>query len=304
MAIRDELTARAKEILPEGRLLENEAMSAHTTFRIGGPCGAMALVSSAEEVCALVRLCAGLGAEYFVLGGGSNLLVSDGGYPGLVIKTAGLKRVTAAGGRVTAGAGATLARAALAAAEAGLTGLEFAHGIPGTCAGGVFMNAGAYGGELSSVALVTRYVDARGEQAEAQGGEHGFGYRESVFKKLPGAVMVETEFALFPGDGEEIRETMRELSARRRASQPLELPSAGSVFKRPPGHYAGRLIESCGLKGLRCGGAQVSEKHGGFIVNLGGARAEDVRALIETVQKRVFSAFGVALEPEILMLGF
>ena len=292
-----------RRVLPDLELRQDEPMREHCSFRIGGPAAVMALPGSAEE---LERLCALLrraGTEPLVIGKGTNILPPDGPLDRFVVAACpGAGQVRAEGHEITADCGATLAAAAVAAARAGLTGLEFAHGIPGSVGGGVVMNAGAYGGELKDVVRRTEYLDDGLVRRTVTGPEHGFSYRHSVFSGSR-AVILRTVFSLVPGDPEEIRERMRQLSERRRASQPLDMPSAGSTFKRPAEGYAAALIEQAGLKGYRIGGAQVSEKHAGFVVNTGSATAADVLRLMEHIQQTVLARSGVALEPEVLILG-
>ena len=279
----------------------DEPMSRHTTFRIGGPARRMAFPETESELAALLDLAEREGYPYTVMGNGSNLLAPDKGLDCLVINTSRVDTVTVVGTVVHALAGATLARVANAAQRAGLTGLEFAHGIPGTLGGGVFMNAGAYGGELCQVVQTVR-AWFPGEGIVTLGNkECRFGYRRSVFSEKPGVVLF-AELALTAGDAAAIRAKMEELAARRRQSQPLEFPSAGSTFKRPEGYYAGTLIDQCGLKGTQVGGAQVSPKHAGFIVNTGGATCADVLELMAKVQTAVREKTGVALEPEVRIL--
>lgn len=289
-----------EQYLPDLEVLQDEPMSRHTTFRIGGPAKRMAFPSSREQLVLLMSFAKNYGANPLVIGNGSNLLVPDEGLDRLVIDTsANLNRVErGSGNTVLADAGATLARTADLACKSGLTGLEFAHGIPGTVGGGVYMNAGAYGGEIRAVCRWSQEMLPDGTLVRREGVSQGFGYRTSVFQHTDG-VIVRACFALQPGDPGIIRETMRELMTRRTASQPLDLPSAGSAFKRPQGGYAAALIESAGLKGLTVGGAQVSEKHAGFVVNRGGATAADVLELLRQVQQRVLEHSGIRLEPEI-----
>ena len=263
----------------------------------------MACPADGEELAALLALARGTETPFFLLGNGTNLLCADAGWDGLVISTRLLQGVSVDGDRVTAEAGTLLSRTAAAAMEAGLTGLEFAHGIPGSVGGAVAMNAGAYGGEIADAAEETAVVRPDGTTELLRGEAHRFSYRHSAVSEAPGTVVLRTVFRLAPGERDGIAAKMRELAARRRASQPLELPSAGSVFKRPEGHFVGPMVEACGLKGRRVGGAAVSEKHAGFIVNLGGASAADVLALIEVIRAEVFARFGVALTCEIRPLG-
>ena len=295
--------ALAREV-PGLELREEEPMRDHTTFRIGGPARLMALPRTPEEACAVLRLAAEAGAAPFFLGNGSNLLVADSGYEGLVVKTAGMDRVRGEEGRLAAQCGIPLARLAVAALERGLTGLEFAHGIPGTLGGAVLMNAGAYGGEMVQVLAAVTYADERGERVTLPAGDCGLTYRHSLFSEHPEWLILEAELTLAPGEPEAVRARMEELARQRRAKQPLEWPSAGSTFKRPEGHFAAALIDQCGLKGVGIGGAQVSEKHAGFVINRGGATAGDVRRLMDLVRETVLRQTGVELEPEVRLLGF
>ncbi len=289
--------------LPGLDLREGEPMAEHCSFRIGGPAAAMVLPRSARELEALCRLLREKGIKPLLIGNGTNILPPDRGLDRFVIATCpGAGEVSVDGNTVTADCGATLAAAAMAAAEAGLTGLEFAHGIPGSVGGGVVMNAGAYGGELKDAVQRTQYLDEDLIPRTAEGEEHDFAYRHSAFSGRE-AVILRTTFALVPGDKEAIQGRMRELAAKRRASQPLDMPSAGSTFKRPVGGYAAALIDEAGLKGFSVGGAMVSEKHAGFVVNAGGATCGDVLRLMEHIQKTVLARSGIALEPEVLVLG-
>lgn len=299
-ALINELRAAA----PELELREREPMHAHTSFRIGGPVRLMALPKSEEQAQALARVCARLGVEPFFMGNGTDLLVNDRGAEALVVKAFdGLSRLELADETtILAGSGVLLSRLAHFALEHGLTGLEFAHGIPGTLGGAVTMNAGAYGGEMRQVAARTEYLEPDGERAAAEGEAHGFAYRRSAFSDGR-RLILNARLALAPGEKAAIRARMDELADKRRAKQPLDLPSAGSTFKRPAGHFAGTLIEQCGLKGLTVGGAQVSEKHAGFVVNRGGATCADVTELIRQVQARVLEQTGVRLEPEVRIIG-
>ena len=298
------LAQTLRERLPGLELRENEPMSRHTTFRIGGPARFMALPWDRKEAAAVVRAAAEVGVKPFFLGNGSNLLVSDRGYEGFVVKSSGLDQTREVNHRLKAESGIPLARLAMAALGRGLTGLEFAHGIPGTLGGAVVMNAGAYGGEMSQVLTAVTYLDETGKLTTLPAADCGFSYRHSLFSDHPDWLILEAEMELQPGDAEAVKARMDELSAQRRAKQPLELPSAGSTFKRPEGHFAAALIDQCGLKGLTVGGAQVSEKHAGFLVNRGGATAEDMVRLIELVRERVLRETGVELEPEVKFLGF
>ena len=295
------LDKQAGDYLPDIELFREEPMARHTSFRVGGPARRMAFPERGEQLVLLLSMARECGARPLVIGGGTNLLAPDGGLDRLVIETSRLCRLEAGEepGSLTAECGVSLARLADFACRQGLTGLEFAHGIPGTVGGGVCMNAGAYGGEMKQVAAGVAALFPEEGVKFLSGEELAFGYRRSFLTDSPEAVALSAVFRLSPGEPESIRKTMRELTARRKASQPLELPSAGSTFKRPEGHFAGTLIEQCGLKGRTVGGAQVSEKHAGFIVNRGGASSADVRELIRQVQEIVFEKTGVRLEPEV-----
>ena len=295
---------RLAAALPGLELRDNEPMYRHTTFRVGGPVALMALPRSVEELSTAVSLAKEAGIEPFFLGRGSNLLVADRGAEAFLIKLAGgLDRLELLGeNSLYVGAGVTLAQAAVFALEHALTGLEFAHGIPGTLGGGVFMNAGAYDGELSQVISWADCLDESGRIQRLAGEELELGYRTSVFSRKPW-VVTGARLDLTPGDPAAIRARMEDLSHRRRSKQPLEFPSAGSTFKRPAGHFAGALIQEAGLKGVRIGGAQVSEKHAGFVVNTGGATSDDILSLIRLVRDTVLEKTGVLLEPEVRMLG-
>ena len=284
------------------QILVNEPMARHTTFRVGGPADVLFLPESGGAVARALAAAKALGVEAYVIGNGSNLIVRDGGVRGLVIGLGeGMSAVSREGNVVAAQAGATLARVSAFAQGEGLSGLEFASGIPGTLGGGCAMNAGAYGGQLSDV-LVDARVLLDGVVRTLTVEEMQMGYRTSLPLRR-GGIVISARFALTPDDPEAIAARMRELNARRRDKQPLNYPSAGSTFKRPEGYFAGALIEQAGLKGKRVGGAQVSEKHAGFIVNTGGATAADILTLIGTVQDEVADRFGVRLETEVRILG-
>lgn len=299
----DALIGALRQICPALELREEEPLSRHTSFRVGGPVRLMALPRNEEEARMGVHTAGRYGVLPFFLGNGSNLLVSDAGWRGFVIKTSSMDRLEPVGETgLLAGSGVPLSRLAMAALDRGLTGLEFAHGIPGTVGGGVTMNAGAYGGELAQVVETTTFLDAGGNIGVVRGEAHQFSYRHSAFSGGR-RLILSAQFTLRPGDPEQIRAQMAELDRRRREKQPLDLPSAGSTFKRPEGHYAAALIEGCGLKGRRLGGAQVSEKHAGFLVNRGGATCADLTALIQLVRETVFRETGVTLEPEVRTLG-
>ena len=284
-------------------LLLAEPMTKHTSFHIGGPAELMAQPQSEAELQSLLLKAAEAVVPVTLVGNGSNLLVRDKGIRGLVIKLGSMLRdIKVSGNVLTFGSGVSLAQASKKAAELGLSGMEFAVGIPGSIGGAVYMNAGAYDGEMSKVVKSVRVMDAAGEVSELSAGELDFGYRHSALQgssKIVTSVTVE----LAAGDKQAIAEKMADFSNRRITKQPLELPSAGSMFKRPPGYFAGTLIDQTGLKGYTVGGAQVSTKHAGFVVNIGGATAADVLQLISDVQAKVFAAHGVHLEPEVLVLG-
>ena len=290
--------------VPGLELREQEPMSRHTSFRIGGPARLMALPRSEEEAAQAVRAAAELELPPFFMGNGSNLLVADQGAEVFVVKTFdGLNRLETDGaGGVTAGSGVLLSRLANFALANSLTGLEFAHGIPGSLGGAVTMNAGAYDGEMKQVVVSTVCLTASGELEQVRGQAQDFSYRRSTFSDGR-RLILGASLRLRPGDPTAIRARMEELSARRKEKQPLECPSAGSTFKRPEGQFAAALIDRCGLKGCAVGGAQVSEKHAGFVINRGGATCGDVLRLIEHIQQTVFRQTGVALEPEVKLLG-
>lgn len=278
-------------------------MSAHTTFKIGGCADIMISACDEDRLKAAVSACKECGVPYMILGNGSNLLVSDDGIEGAVITLDGVfKDITVDGDIITAGAGAKLSRLCTVALENGLTGLEFAYGIPGTVGGAMYMNAGAYGGEMKDVAMSVTALSPDGEIISRDSDELGLGYRTSVFK-TNGDIILYSKYKLTEGNREDIKARMDDVMNRRKSKQPLEYPSAGSVFKRPEGAFAGTLIEQCGLKGKTVGGAQVSEKHAGFIINIGGATCENVMDLVALVQKTVKDQTGYTLEREIIRTG-
>ena len=284
-------------------LLLAEPMTKHTSFHIGGPAELMAQPQSEAELQSLLLKAAEAAVPVTLVGNGSNLLVRDKGIRGLVIKLGSMLRdIKGSGNVLTFGSGVSLAQASKKAAELGLSGMEFAVGIPGSIGGAVYMNAGAYDGEMSKVVKSVRVMDAAGEVSELSAGELDFGYRHSALQGS-GKIVTSVTVELSAGDKQAIAEKMADFSNRRITKQPLELPSAGSMFKRPPGYFAGTLIDQTGLKGYTVGGAQVSTKHAGFVVNIGGATAADVLQLISDVQAKVFAAHGVHLEPEVLVLG-
>ena len=286
---------------PAADIRRDEPLRRHTSFRVGGPAKRMAFPRTGAEVVLLERLGRETGGRPLLMGSGTNLLCPDDGLDRLVICTEKMNGVeTGAEPRTLAvQAGTPLRRAAEYAARHSLTGLEFAHGIPGSLGGGVCMNAGAYGGEIAQVLVSAELLFPDGNVRTVPVEDLHFGYRHSLLTELPGTAVLSAVLRLEDGAEEEIRARMRDLMDRRRKSQPLEYPSAGSAFKRPPGHYAGALIEQCGLKGFSIGGAQVSEKHAGFLINRGEATFADVTALIEEIQRRVLDQTGIQLEPEI-----
>lgn len=292
-----------RERCPEMELRVNEPMSRYTTFRIGGPAALMALPKTAGEAKAAVKTARELGIEPFFLGNGSNLLVADEGYPGFIIKLIwdfdGIREVNRG---LEAGGAVLLSRLSNALVGRGLTGLEFAGGIPGSVGGAVTMNAGAYGGEMAQVLESVTFLDEAGEVCTLPVSECGFGYRKSIFSQRK-CLVLRARFRLEQGDGYAIKARMDELTAKRREKQPLEYPSAGSTFKRPEGYFAGKLIQDSGLRGYQVGGAQVSEKHCGFVINKEKATAAEIRQLISDVQDRVEGQFGVRLEPEVKFTG-
>ena len=295
-----ELSNEIRQTMPDLKILEEEPLARHTSFRIGGPAAIFAQPATVEALSEFLKFLAARGISPRILGAGTNVLAPDEGLREVVICTkdalTGLRDL--GDGKIEAFAGETLSKTAVFARNLSLTGLEFAHGIPGTVGGGIYMNAGAYGGEMKQVAAQTTVLTMDGETRVFAGEAQGFAYRTSAFENLP-VIIVKTVFQLAPGGKEEISARMQELMDKRRTSQPLELPSAGSTFKRPEGAYAGALIQGANLKGISVGGACVSEKHAGFIVNAGGATARDVKVLIELVQKRVFETSGYCLQPEV-----
>ena len=284
-------------------ILFNEPMSKHTTYKIGGNCDVMLLPENDDEVLALIKLCRRNNIPFYVMGNGSNLLVRDGGVRGAVIKISSkMSEVKACGNKIVAQAGALLGNVVKVAYENCLSGLEFATGIPGAIGGAITMNAGAYGGNMQQVVSSVKACDTEGNVIELKADELNFGYRQSVVRSNRLTVL-SCELELVPGNKADIKEKMDTLSAKRRAMQPLSLPSCGSVFKRPEGHYIGKLIEEAGLKGTTVGGAQVSQLHANFIVNIDNATAKDVLDLIEVVKARVFEAFNVQIETEVIVIG-
>ena len=295
------MTDRFKKISPQ--LLENEPMSSHTTFRIGGPADMFVSVCSVSEVRELIREAKETLTPFMVIGNGSNMLVSDKGIRGLVIHIGkDFSDISVRGNIITAQAGALMSKVANEALRAELTGFETLSGIPGSLGGGLFMNAGAYGGEIKNVVKSVTYIDEEGGIYTISNEECDFSYRHSIFSD-GGKYILSAELELKKGDPSEIKASMDDYNKRRKDKQPLSMPSAGSTFKRPEGYFAGRLIEDCGLKGYRVGGAMISDLHAGFVVNTGNATASDVMKLIDDVRDMVRKKFGVELEPEVRLIG-
>jgi UDP-N-acetylmuramate dehydrogenase len=293
--------ARALATAVPGRVRPEEPLARHTSFRIGGPADVLLVPETAAELAAAVRVAGAHGAPVTLLGGGSNMLVGDGGVRGVVVKLGrGFGRIAWDGPSVLAGAAVQLGRLTRAAAERGLAGLEFAEGIPGTVGGALFMNAGAYGGELAPVVAGVEGVDGA-EVRRLERADLGFAYRRTALP--PGFVVTAVRFALRPDAAHAVRDRMEAARTRRVASQPHGSANAGSIFKNPPGDFAGRLVEAAGLKGTRVGGARISERHANFIVNDGTARATDVQALMQQAQRVVWERSGVWLEPEVRLVG-
>lgn len=292
-----------RQYVPQENISLQETMAGHTTFRVGGPADCFVKIENENQLIAVLTWLKQREIPYYVLGNGSNLLVSDAGFRGVILQIADkMNRIEVIGEEIIADAGVTMSRVARTAWEHGLEGLEFASGIPGTIGGGVTMNAGAYGGEMCQVVAAVRVVDDKGQVLEIPVDEMAFGYRTSVIKSNP-YVVTSVRFKLQAGDKDQIKARMDDFAARRRDKQPLEYPSAGSTFKRPEGHFAGKLIMDAGLAGMQIGGAQVSRKHCGFVINTGDATSADVRTLIGQVQEKVKGQFGVDLEPEVIYLG-
>lgn len=289
-------------LLPAGCVRENVTLAPYTTMRTGGPAALFAEPRNAQQLAHVHQWAQEKGLSLLILGNGSNLLIADSGFDGLVIHLGrALSEVSVFANTLTAQAGASLAVAARAAAQASLTGLEFAAGIPGSIGGAVCMNAGAYGGEIAQVIVSARVLTPEGVRTVSKD-ELSLGYRSSAVMQN-GWVVLEATFELAPGSPDEIKATMADLAARRREKQPLQYPSCGSFFKRPVGYYAGALIEQTGLKGYRVGDAQVSEMHAGFVINRGHATSSEIYRLMQEVQRRVQAQFGVTLEPEVRLIG-
>ena len=290
-------------VVDAAKIQKDEPMKKHTTFRIGGPADYFIMPSNEKELAEAVRVCRKFLIPIYIVGNGSNLLVGDKGFRGAIIqlfKSMGTFQVE--GNQITAQAGCSLAQIANAALDAALTGFEFAAGIPGTLGGAVVMNAGAYGGEMKDVLVEATVLDTEGNVRTLKNEELELGYRHSIVKEK-NYIVLEAVIELKKGSADSIKAVMDDLKEKRVSKQPLDRPSAGSTFKRPEGHFAGKLIMDAGLRGFQVGGAQVSEKHCGFVVNAGGATAEDVLNLVKAVQKKVQDEFGILLETEIKFLG-
>jgi UDP-N-acetylmuramate dehydrogenase len=290
--------------IPKERIRINEPMSEHTSFNIGGPADLFVTVMDEEELATVLRLACENNAHHLIIGNGSNFLVSDKGYRGIIVKLGdAFSDISVEGNEITVGAGKLLSGVSAFACRNGLAGLEFASGIPGTIGGAIFMNAGAYGGEMKDIVRSARLMSADGSQVkELSKDELGLEYRHSIIQET-GDIVLSVVLGLEPDDSEAISARIAELSARRNAKQPVQYPSAGSTFKRPVGGYAAALIESAGLKGYTIGGAKVSEKHSGFIINTGGATCKDVLELMKYVQQKVYENSGIMLEPEVRIIG-
>ena len=294
---------KLQKLLGEAKVRVQEPMASHTTFRIGGPADYFVMPETTEELAEVLKLCKEEKMPYFILGNGSNLLVGDQGFRGVVIQLyKNFDGLQIEGTKVTAKAGAMLIRVAKESGKAGLTGLEFASGIPGTIGGAMVMNAGAYGGEMKDVVTAVTVLTKDGKIKTLTGEEMKFRYRGSVVED-EGYIVLEAVMELKEGNLEEIQARIDELSVQRKTKQPIEYPSAGSTFKRPEGYFAGKLIQDAELRGYRVGGAQVSEKHCGFVINAGGATAADVIQLMKDVSDKVGAKFGVTLEPEVKRIG-
>ncbi len=291
------------DIVPKENIHIEEPLANHTTFRVGGPADCLVEIESTEQLRKMQKYLRLIEEPYTILGNGSNLLAGDGGYRGVVLQIGNkMADIRVKGNTITAQAGALLSKTARAALEHGLTGLEFAGGIPGSIGGAVVMNAGAYGGEMKQVITSVTVLDQEGEELVLDNDTMEFGYRTSVIKHRP-FLVTEVTMELTPGDPAAIKSTMDDLAARRREKQPLEFPSAGSTFKRPEGHFAGQLIMEAGLRSFQIGGARVSDKHCGFVINTGTASAADVLDVIHHIQHTVKEKFDINLETEVIMLG-
>lgn len=300
---KQDLVKKLTSVLGEERVLIDELMSNHTSFKIGGPADVMVFPINSSQIGEIIKYCISSKTPCMVMGNGTNLLVSDRGIRGVVVKIyENMDKCVVKGDIMEIEAGMLISKASKIALQNSLSGLEFAEGIPGTVGGAVTMNAGAYIGEMSMVVYQTEYMDANGNIITVTGGEHNFSYRTSIIQKTKGIVL-KTLLKLDKGNSQKIKELMDGFSFKRRDKQPLELPSAGSVFKRPKGHFVGKLIDDCGLRGFAVGGAQISDKHSGFIINKGDATCKDVLELIKHIQNTVKERFDIELEPELRIVG-
>lgn len=292
-----------KEIISIDKIKIDEPMSSHTTFKIGGPADFLVLPSDINEILNVYKLCQDNNVKLTTIGNGSNLVVRDGGIRGIVLKLyKNFSQISVNENIIEGQCGALLSKIANEALKNNLSGLEFASGIPGTLGGAVIMNAGAYGHEMHEVVLETKFIDHDSQIKTIKNNEHQFGYRKSIFQNKQ-CIILSTRMQLKEGNQKEIKDMMECLNSQRKSKQPLEMPSAGSVFRRPEGHFVGKLVDDCNLKGYSIGGAQVSEKHSGFIVNKGNATCTDVLDLIKHIKKTVKDNFGVELETEVKIIG-
>jgi len=298
-----ELVKKLTSVFGEERVLIDELMSNHTSFKIGGPADIMVFPSNSAQLGEIIKYFINSKTPYMVMGNGTNLLVSDKGIRGVVIKIYdNMDKYVFNGEYLEIEAGMLISKASKIAFQNSLSGLEFAEGIPGTIGGAVTMNAGAYIGEMAMVVYETEYIDTNGNIITVTGQEHSFSYRTSIIQKTKGIVL-KTRLKLKAGDSQKIKELMNDFNFKRRDKQPLEWPSAGSVFKRPEGYFVGKLIDDCSLRGYRIGGARISDKHSGFIINTGAATCKDVLELIKHIQSTVKEHFDVELEPELRIVG-
>lgn len=293
------------EKLVDSECLIGESMAKHTSFRIGGPANLFCVVNSKEDLKKILVYANEKNIPFLVIGNGSNLLVSDSGFNGIVIKLGDFfSKISLERDSIIVGAGADLRKVCRFAAEKSLSGMEWAYGIPGTLAGAIFMNAGAYGGEFAQIVDSTVYLDEKFDEKVLKGAEHDFSYRTSIFQTAKkGGIILSAKLKLYEGNCDEINEKMKDYMNRRLTKQPLDLPSAGSVFRRPENGYVGQMVEELGLKGYSIGGAQISEKHAGFIVNSGNASCEDVKNLIAYIQQKVKDRYGIELKTEVREVG-
>lgn len=301
--ITKEIKEALQSLIPEDHILYDEPLKKHTTFQVGGNTDCLIFVEKEKELQAVFNLLSKEHVPFFVIGNGSNLLVSDDGFEGVILETKHLMNsISIDGTTITAEAGVLMSKIGVEALRHSLTGFEFAAGIPGTIGGGTVMNAGAYGGELKDVIKSVRVLTTEGELVDIPGDEMDFGYRHSIVRQK-NYIITSIVIELSNGDETQIKSRMDELTEARRSKQPLEFPSAGSTFKRPEGYFAGKLIEEAGLRGYSVGGAQVSEKHCGFVINKGNATAKDIDTLMRNVSQKVFENAGVTLEPEVIRVG-